>query len=132
MPRNLLILLGVLGTVLVIVAACGASPADLDGTSPSAPTASVSASPDVSVEATAPATTEPEYEIVTLLPRDAILAIFDPEFLTAEEADAEYDDSEFVIGVEIDGEARAYSVPYLSKREIVNDMVGGRPIAVTW
>ena len=33
---------------------------------------------------------EEEYEIVTLLPPDAIPAIFNPEFLTAEAADDEY------------------------------------------
>lgn len=131
MSRNLLILLGVLGAVLVIVAACGTPPADLDSANLPAPPASDTA-PDVPVEATAAATALPEYELVTLLPRDAIPAIFDPEFLTAEEANSEYDDNEFVIGVEIDGEARAYSVPYLSRREIVNDTVGGQPIAVTW
>ena len=70
--------------------------------------------------------------IVTLLPKDAILAVFDPEFLTIEEADEWYDAQELVLGVEINGEARAYSIPFLSGREIVNDTVGGRKIAVTW
>jgi hypothetical protein len=74
----------------------------------------------------------PDYEIITLLPRDGIPAIFDPEFLTAEEANEEYQDNELVLGVEIDGDARAYSIPYLSSREIVNDTVGGRHIAATW
>ena len=41
-------------------------------------------------------------------------------------------DDELVIGVSIDGDHRAYSVPHLSRHEIVNDVVGGRPIAVTW
>ena len=73
-----------------------------------------------------------DLRIVTLLPKDAIPAIFDPQFLTAEEADDWYSPDELVLGVEIDGDARAYSVPYLSGREIVNDEVGGRKIAVTW
>ena len=73
-----------------------------------------------------------EYEIVTLLPRDAIPAIDDPQFLSADEADAEYAPDELVIGVNYDGDARAYSIPYLSGHEIVNDTVGGRKIAVTW
>ena len=73
-----------------------------------------------------------DYEIVTLLPRDAIPAILDPEFLTVEEANQEYEDDELVLGVEINGEARAYSIPHLSLREIVNDTVGGRRIAATW
>jgi hypothetical protein len=73
-----------------------------------------------------------DLRLVTLLPKDAIPAIFDPQFLTAEEADGWYSPDELVLGVEIDGDARAYSVPYLSGREIVNDEVGGRKIAVTW
>ena len=73
-----------------------------------------------------------DLRLVTLLPKDAISAIFDPQFLTAEEADDWYSPDELVLGVEIDGDARAYSIPYLSGREIVNDEVGGRKIAVTW
>jgi hypothetical protein len=75
---------------------------------------------------------ERDLRIVTLLPKDAILAVFDPEFLTIEEADEWYDPEELVLGVEINGEARAYSIPFLSAHEIVNDIVGGRKIAVTW
>ncbi len=73
-----------------------------------------------------------QYEIVTLLPRDAIPAIDNPEFYSAGEADEFYAPDELVIGVEFAGDARAYSVPFLSGHEIVNDSVGGRQIAVTW
>lgn len=73
-----------------------------------------------------------EYEIVTLLPRDAIPAIDNPNFVSAEDADSAYDDDELVIGVAFNGDARAYSVPLLSSHEIVNDTVGGEKIAVTW
>ena len=77
-------------------------------------------------------TPEREYEIVTLLPPDAIPSISNPSFVSAEEAGDEYGPDELVLGVEIDGDARAYSVPLLSRHEIVNDVVGGKPIAVTW
>ncbi len=73
-----------------------------------------------------------DYELVTLLPRDAIPAIDDPYFLSAAEADAAYDADELIIGVAFDGDARAYSIPLLSSHEIVNDTVGGVKIAVTW
>jgi hypothetical protein len=73
-----------------------------------------------------------DLQIVTLLPRDAIPAIDDPQFLTAEEADGAYDDDELIMGVEFNGDARAYSIPLLSSHEIVNDTVGGVKIAVTW
>ena len=73
-----------------------------------------------------------QYEIVTLLPRDGIQAIDDPKFLSAEEAQESYEPGEMILGVEFNGDARAYSVPFLSSHEIVNDVVGGVPIAVTW
>jgi hypothetical protein len=73
-----------------------------------------------------------ELEIVTLLPQDGIPAIDNPEFLSAEEADSEYAPDELVIGVNYEGDARAYSIPFLSGHEIVNDTVGGKKIAVTW
>lgn len=73
-----------------------------------------------------------EYQIITLLPPDAIPAIDDPTFLTAAEAAEFYEADELVIGVVFNGEARAYSVPHLSSHEIVNDTVGGVKIAVTW
>ena len=70
-------------------------------------------------------------EIVTLLPRDGIQAILNPQFITPAEADR-YTADEPVLGVSINGDSRAYSIPFLSGREIVNDTVGGVPIAVTW
>ena len=73
-----------------------------------------------------------EYRIITLLPKDGIRSIDNPRFLDVPEADLEYDTDELIIGVEFDGEARAYSIDLLSHREIVNDEVQGRPIAVTW
>ena len=87
--------------------------------------------------AAAPTTAEtaalrPTYELITLLPRDAIPAIFAPQFVAGVEADDQYSPKELVLGVEIDGQARAYSIPFLSGHEIVNDMVAGHPIAVTW
>jgi hypothetical protein len=36
------------------------------------------------------------------------------------------------MGVEFNGEAHAYSITVLERREIVNDVVGGIPILVTW
>jgi len=75
-------------------------------------------------------------EIVTLLPPDAIPAIWDPEPLwaTVEEAEqnGEVAGDVGVIGVAMGDEARAYPIPFLSAHEIVNDTVGGVAIAVTW
>ena len=81
---------------------------------------------------TPPPASPREFEIVTLLDFDAIKAIDDPEFLSADEVGDTYRPNEKVIGVSIDGDNRAYSVPMLSRHEIVNDTVGGVKIAVTW
>ena len=69
---------------------------------------------------------------MTLLPPDAIPAINDPRLISAEEADDQLRLTDLVIGVSIDGEHRAYGAAFLSGHEIVNDMLGGRAIAVTW
>ena len=75
---------------------------------------------------------EMDLEIVTLLGFDAIPAILDPEFVSVEEADEWMGPDELVLGLSINGDSRAYSVPMLSSHEIVNDTVGGRKLAVTW
>jgi hypothetical protein len=72
-------------------------------------------------------------EIVTLLPKDAIPAIHDPKPLLVPAREVKgVRDTDQVLGVAIGGESRAYPIPFLSWHEIVNDTVGGVPIAVTW
>lgn len=63
-------------------------------------------------------------------PIDAIAPIYDPKFVAAGEI--EMLDDELVMGVEIDGDARAYPVGMMRFREMVNDVVGGVPLLVTW
>ncbi len=72
------------------------------------------------------------FTIVEVLPRDRILAIFDPVFMSAEAAADSISERDLVIGLSINGDHRAYSLPFLSRHEIVNDVVGGKPVAVTW
>lgn len=65
-------------------------------------------------------------------PRDGIPAILDPAFLSAAE-ETRLDDREPVMTyVPESGPARAYPIRYLMWHEIVNDVVEGRPIAVTF
>lgn len=78
------------------------------------------------------AISDPASEIRTLLPKDAIRSIDDPKFVSTKEADKFMRPDEMVLGVSINGDNRAYSIPLLSSHEIVNDVVGGRKIAVTW
>ena len=73
-----------------------------------------------------------ELEIVTLLGFDGIPAILDPTFVSTEQAEAWMEPHEPVLGLSINGDNRAYSVRMLSRHEIVNDVVGGVPVAVTW
>lgn len=69
--------------------------------------------------------------VVRGLPKDAIPAIDQPTFVPAARASWVADD-EPVIGVVIDGEARAYPTWLLNGHEIVNDAIGTKTFAVTW
>ncbi len=71
-------------------------------------------------------------EIVRVLPPDAIPAIDLPQFTSVAAADDYISDSEAVIAVEINGDARAYPVGILTFHEIVNDNVGGVPVSITY
>ena len=68
--------------------------------------------------------------IRTLLPFDAIPAIINPQFVSANEAKLDADAP--VIGVTLNDESHAYSLYLLNGHEIVNDVVGGQNIATTW
>lgn len=77
-------------------------------------------------------------------PRDGVPAITVGEYLTPEEAEALNHElvrdhlgkylvsGDRVVGVHIAEETRAYPLRVLNWHEIVNDTVGGRPIAVTY
>ena len=62
--------------------------------------------------------------------RDAITPIYDAVF-TGPDA-TNFPDDELVIGLNINGDARAYPAGILYNREMVNDTVGGVPVLVTW
>jgi hypothetical protein len=64
-------------------------------------------------------------------PKDGIPSIDDPKFVDATEADF-LSDSDTVIGLEINGESKAYPLFVLVWHEIVNDIVGETPVAVTY
>ena len=63
-------------------------------------------------------------------PFDGIPPIYEPDFVSA--AEAALIDDELIMGIAIDGKARAYPVTVLRFREIVNDDLGGVPLLVTW
>ncbi len=76
----------------------------------------------------------PPAEIVTALGRDEIQALDDPRLVPVSDAGAEAGvvDIEPVVSVLINGDARAYPLRILMWHEIVNDVVGGIPVAVTY
>jgi len=65
-----------------------------------------------------------------IIPRGRIAAIVEPKFVEASEA--EIAAAAWVLGVAIDGEARAYSLNLLNHHEVVNDRIGERAFAAVW
>jgi hypothetical protein len=63
--------------------------------------------------------------------KDRIPSIDAPEFVPVAEA-GDLSATEPVIGLSINGDARAYPLRILTWHEIVNDVVGGVPVAVTY
>ncbi len=69
-------------------------------------------------------------EFRQLRPPDAIPPVYHPKFVPHDESDLPHD--ELVIGLSINGDARAYPAGLLYHREMVNDTVGSVPVLVTW
>lgn len=78
----------------------------------------------------AAAAEEPPPGVEQILPRGRIAAVFEPRFVPA--AEAEISDDAWVLGVVIDGQARAYSLNLLNRHEVVNDQIGELKFAAVW
>ncbi len=65
-------------------------------------------------------------------PPDGIPPIDDPQFISVSAADAWLNDVEPVLVVDVNGDVRAYPIQIMMWHEIVNDTVGGVPLAVTY
>ncbi|MEO9806600.1 MAG: DUF3179 domain-containing (seleno)protein [Reichenbachiella sp.] len=64
--------------------------------------------------------------------REAFPALLAPEFISLEAADTIWADStRFLVG-SLNGETKAYSVPDLTRHEIVNDSLGGKPVMAAY
>ncbi len=63
--------------------------------------------------------------------RDCIPSIDEPRFVPRAEARF-LEDGDVVLGLARGGAARAYPTHILDRHEIVNDVVAGEPIAITW
>ena len=64
--------------------------------------------------------------------RDGIPSIDDPVYISQTEAGEWLQDREPVLALEINGDVRAYPLQILLFHEIVNDVVGDMPVAVTY
>jgi hypothetical protein len=65
-------------------------------------------------------------------PPDGIPSIDNPKFVSVQDASSFLSDSDLVLGLNINGDIRAYPLLILVWHEIVNDKVGGSPVAVTY
>ena len=69
-------------------------------------------------------------DYVQLRRRDDIPPVYAPQFVPA--ADAALPDDAPIIGLIVNGSARAYPLGILYRREMVNDVVGGVPVLISW
>jgi hypothetical protein len=65
-------------------------------------------------------------------PPDGIPSIDNPKFISIQEAEEFLKDSDLIVGLNINGDTRAYPLQILVWHEIVNDIVGKTPVAVTY
>jgi len=65
-------------------------------------------------------------------PRDAFPVLFNPPMGRVEDGDRILQPNEWVIGIALKGEAKAYPVDVMGFHELINDVVGGTPITVCW
>ncbi len=64
---------------------------------------------------------------------DGIPPLENPAHVNVDDEGAEYlEEDERVIGVSINGEHRAYPLRIVNAHELVNDVLGGEPLSLTW
>ena len=121
----------------ILFAACAPTPQAEAPDTPDPPTQTPEPQPTIRSEQTLPPEpTNPRYFDFEayippqLIPPDGIRPIYEPRFLPA--ADAPLEDQELVIGISLEGEAKAYPITVLRFREMVNDELADLPILVTW
>ena len=75
-------------------------------------------------------TTDIFKEFKQIIPRGRIAAIVAPEFVSADKA--KVNENSWIMGVELDGQTRAYSLALLNSYEVVNDKIGSTAFAAVW
>lgn len=64
--------------------------------------------------------------------KDCLVSIDEPQFESVQEANAWLSDNDLVFGISINDDVRSYPQRILNRHEIVNDIVGGTPVLVTF
>ena len=101
---------------------------DRDGPAEAAPSRGDADSPEAYL-----AELEADYErhAARAVPRDSFEVLDNPSLVRGVDA-ATLTEDEFVLGVFLDGEARAYPIGALGSSELLNDVCGETPIAASW
>jgi hypothetical protein len=87
---------------------------------------------DIAAQSVEHRSSDREFQPKTLAtPRKAIV---DAPFISVEQVKDQVDDTELVLGVVVEGQARAYPINMLTgpSREIINDRIGETDFAATW
>lgn len=139
----------IIATAALILAACGSGAgdeADEPDPDPTATTSRDASEPDTTIDLSTPVASalddmndpsfpeplvDPQQIISGGPPPDGIPPIDAPQFVPAADVDWLSED-EPVVYLELNGEVHAYPVQILIWHEIVNDTVGGVPVAVTY
>ncbi len=65
-------------------------------------------------------------------PKDGIPSIDNPKFVTLDEADEWIEDNELVLGITYKGVKRVYPLQIMVWHEIVNEIIAGDPLLITY
>lgn len=68
--------------------------------------------------------------IIPDVPRNAIPPLYFPEYVDISEA--QVDGDEFILGFEANGDARAYPLKIMNFHEIVNEVIGGEKVLISY
>ncbi len=129
---------GLIAVLGLILAACASDPAveDAEPDGEAVATGELPDGPSALDDMDDPAFPEPLVETSEIIsggpPPDGIPPIDEPHFVDVDEADEWIEDREPVVWLRVDDDVRAYPVQILIWHEIVNDTVGGTPVAVTY
>jgi Protein of unknown function (DUF3179) len=117
----------------LLLAGCGRSTSGEKAPQPTAPTAKVRLDLSRTEGRSAPFLADfKTSDLYVATAADRIRAINHPIYESPREAEPLLTESSRVLGLVLGGEARAYPVDLLSLHEVVNDVVAGVPVAVTW